>query len=275
MLIGRSRSEHVHFFLFAQGAAQAANAQKRDKSRFPMSGDASSNGERTAHTAPLAKESSALSRLRTRAWKEAVALAAPPSVVVTRGPRLARKRVAITFDDGPDEMTERYLDVCEALALRATFFVIGANAEKRPDAVLEYVRRGHEVAAHGFTHTAFTELAPAVLVDELTRTSDLLPASLSPRPLVRPPKGAISPSSVLRTALAGFTTVLWSLDSDDCRTRDPAVVEARLAPSQVRAGEIILMHELQPWTLEALPNVVRKLRDGGFEPCTVSELLGY
>lgn len=230
-----------------------------------------------AYTAALPPQSSALSRWKTRVWKEAVARTIPSAVVVTRGPRSSRdkRRVAITFDDGPDEMTPRYMDACDALSLRATFFLIGENAAARPDAVLEYVRRGHEVAAHGYTHTAFTKLGPAVLIDELARATDLLPPSTSPRPLVRPPKGAISPASVVRTALAGFTTVLWSLDSDDCRTRDPKVVEARVAPSEVRPGEIVLMHELQPWTLDALPGIVGRLRDAGFELCTVSELLGY
>ncbi len=234
-----------------------------------------SKAERSPYTAPLSPDASPIAKLKTRVWKEAVARAVPAAVAVTRGKRTAPKRVAITFDDGPDEMTARYLDVCDAIGLRATFFVIGENAAERPDLVLEYVRRGHELAGHGYTHTAFTKLAPAVLVDELARTADLLPASPTPRPLVRPPKGALSPSSVLRTALAGFTTVLWSLDSDDCRTRDPNVVRERVSPRTVAPGEIILMHELQPWTLDALPGIVGSLRDAGFELCTVGELLGY
>jgi peptidoglycan/xylan/chitin deacetylase (PgdA/CDA1 family) len=203
-----------------------------------------------------------------------VAHAVPTQLLVTRG-KSTGKRVALTFDDGPDEMTPEYLDVCERLSLRATFFLIGANVASSNGAMLEYVRRGHEVAGHGYTHTPFPKLAPAVLVDELTHTSDLLSASASSRPFVRPPTGRVTPGSVLRVAAAGYTTVLWSLDSDDCRTRDPRVVEARVAPSEVRGGEIVLLHELQPWTLEALPRIVGRLRDAGFELCTVGELLGY
>lgn len=248
-----------------------ADASNRIHHRFA----AAAGPARTPYTAPLSPDASALTKLKTRLWKEAGARAVPPAIAVTRAKNATRSRVAITFDDGPDEMTPQYLDVCDAIGLRATFFVIGENAANRPELVLEYVRRGHEIAGHGYTHTVFTKLAPAVLVDELARTADLLPASPTPRPLVRPPRGAISAASLVRTALAGFTTVLWSLDSDDCRTRDPNVVRERVSPRKVSSGEIILMHELQPWTLDALPGIVGGLRDAGFELCTVGELLGY
>jgi peptidoglycan/xylan/chitin deacetylase (PgdA/CDA1 family) len=221
---------------------------------------------------PLAPEPSPLARLKSRAMKEVLARAVPRSLLVTRGPGRG-KRIALTFDDGPDEMTPRYLDVCDALGLRATFFLIGENVAKHPGAVAEYVRRGHEVAGHGYTHTPFPALAPAVLVDELSHTQDLLPPSTLRRPIVRPPQGRVTPATIMRLAASGYTTVLWSLDSDDCRTRDPRVVASRLAPARVRAGEIVLLHELQQWTLDALPDVVGSLRGAGYTLCTVGELL--
>lgn len=220
------------------------------------------------------KSATPFARWKSRAIRE-VAAALPRSLLVTRGTSPPGRRcVALTFDDGPDEMSRAYLDVLDALAVRATFFLIGENAVQKPDAVLDYVKRGHEVAGHGYTHEPFPSMGAAVLVDELTRAADLLPPSISSRPLVRPPLGRMSASSIVRVAAAGFTTVLWSLDSDDCRTRDPRTVEARVSPQHVSPGEIILMHEMQPWTLDALPRVVHNLREAGFELATVSELLG-
>jgi peptidoglycan/xylan/chitin deacetylase (PgdA/CDA1 family) len=70
---------------------------------------------------------------------------------------------------------------------------------------------------------------------------------------------------------AGYTTVLWSLDSDDCRTTSPDVVARRVACST--AGEIVLLHEGQRWTLDALGPMVAALRDAGLELVTVSEML--
>jgi peptidoglycan/xylan/chitin deacetylase (PgdA/CDA1 family) len=67
--------------------------------------------------------------------------------------------------------------------------------------------------------------------------------------------------------------VLWSLDSDDCRTRDARVIERRLAPSRICPGDVVLLHESQDWTLKVLPRVVGALRDAGYEFVTVGELM--
>jgi peptidoglycan/xylan/chitin deacetylase (PgdA/CDA1 family) len=67
--------------------------------------------------------------------------------------------------------------------------------------------------------------------------------------------------------------VLWSRDSGDDRARTAAEVVAWLVPERLRAGDIVLLHEGQTWTLEALPIVLRRLRAAGFAFATVSELL--
>lgn len=99
------------------------------------------------------------------------------------------------------------------------------------------------------------------------------PFSSSSYSLVRSPRGSVSPASLARVALAGYTTVLWSADSDDCRTRDVREIASRLEPRRIAPGEIIVMHEGQPWTLDALPVVVRSLRSEGDELVRVSDLL--
>jgi peptidoglycan/xylan/chitin deacetylase (PgdA/CDA1 family) len=73
--------------------------------------------------------------------------------------------------------------------------------------------------------------------------------------------------------MAGYTTVLWSVDSDDCRTTDARAVERRLAPERMSPGDVVLLHEQQQWTLDALPAVVHALRGAGWELVTVRELM--
>src|SRR5882672_1570752 len=90
-----------------------------------------------------------------------VAHALPSNLLVIRGlqgTRESRKRVALTFDDGPDEMTPRYLRTLDQLHVRATFFLLGMHAEKRPELVRSIVAAGHEVASHGYSHRAFPSL---------------------------------------------------------------------------------------------------------------------
>lgn len=253
-------------------------AQPIDHARHREDVDGSAGGERRYHMGTDALDvqlpkGSSSARLKSQVVRELVRRAVPPSVLVTRGSTRGGKRLALTFDDGPDELTPRYLEACERLGVRATFFVLGRNAEKRPDLVRALVAAGHEVASHGFSHRTFPTLSVPALVDELVHTSDLLPPSATRRPLVRPPKGSVSVTTLLRIALAGFTTVLWSLDSDDCRTDDPNVVAARCSASRVRPGEIVLLHEGQSWTLAALPRIVGDLSDAGYTFTTVGDLV--
>ena len=218
---------------------------------------------------------SALVRVRSRALRSIATRFLPRSILFAHGTRGATcKRVALTFDDGPDAMTPRYLDVLDDLGVRATFFVIGQECVRHGEAVMEYVRRGHEVGGHGWTHEPFAPMPADRLIDEIARTDAVVPRSASGLRLVRPPRGILSPRALMTTAASGHVTVLWSLDSDDCRTRDARVIERRLAPAEITPGDVILLHEMQPWTLEALPAVVRALRADGYELVTVTQLMG-
>jgi peptidoglycan/xylan/chitin deacetylase (PgdA/CDA1 family) len=209
--------------------------------------------------------------LRRIALRTAVDALLPASLLVRRV-KASRPAVALTFDDGPDELTREYLDVLDAHGAAATFFVLGGAAASRRAEILEIVRRGHEVAGHGYTHRIFPRMSAPELAEELARTSALLPPTPSV-PLVRPPQGATSLTSLVRCARHGYTTVLWSIDSDDCRTRSADDVAQNLAPPRVGAGDIVLLHEGQRWTLEALPRVLGALREAGLALVTVGELL--
>jgi peptidoglycan/xylan/chitin deacetylase (PgdA/CDA1 family) len=189
--------------------------------------------------------------------------------------RSARPQVALTFDDGPDWLTERYLDLLDTLKVRATFFLVGKQAAAQPALVRAYVARGHEVWGHGYTHRRFPRLSVAELREELQRTAAVLPPSPGPatRALVRPPHGDLSPRALLCCAREGLTTVMWSHNSMDYRLTDPVQIVAHQRCADLRGGEIVLLHEGQPWTLAALPGLVADLRARGLAPVTVSELL--
>jgi peptidoglycan/xylan/chitin deacetylase (PgdA/CDA1 family) len=205
-------------------------------------------------------------------FKSTAARLLPRGLLVQRG-SAHDDRVALTFDDGPDGRTREYLDLLDRLRVRATFFVLGEQCEPHRDGLLDIVARGHEVASHGFSHRRFPTLTRREIEIELRDTAKLLPPSPRRRPMVRPPQGAISLASLATCALAGYQTVHWSIDSDDCRTQDPARVIAAVAPTRVQAGDIVLLHENQSWTLEALPSIVDGLRQAGLEFATVGEIV--
>lgn len=207
-------------------------------------------------------------RKKAKALAEAIL---PPSIVVWRGKE--RRRIALTFDDGPTPLTRDYLDVLDQLGARATFFLVGELCAQSPELVREIAARGHELANHGYTHRPFPKLGDRELSRELALTQSLLPSTRQGRALVRPPYGAVSPTSLLTCARQGFTTVLWSLNSGDWARHDPAEVAKTFCAREAAGGDIVLLHEGQPWTMNALPTIVGELKKAGHELVTVSELL--
>jgi peptidoglycan/xylan/chitin deacetylase (PgdA/CDA1 family) len=191
--------------------------------------------------------------------------------LLRRGPSSYR-RVALTFDDGPDAMTPRYLELLDDLGVPATFFVIGELATARPDLVREYLRRGHQVGGHGYDHTRFPKLSRRALVDQCRRTDEAIGGQPSGRSWVRPPHGALDARSVIGLRASGYVVALWSIDSCDYSERDPAGLAARCAPSVVSGGDVLLFHEGQEWTLEALPRIVAALHASGLECVTMHDL---
>jgi peptidoglycan/xylan/chitin deacetylase (PgdA/CDA1 family) len=179
-------------------------------------------------------------------------------------------RVALTFDDGPDEMTAPYLDLLDELGVPATFFLIGARALEQPDIVREYVRRGHQIAGHGFDHARFTKLTRRAMLEQCERTEGALGGQLSGRPWVRPPHGSLDASSLISLVTSGYTVAMWSLDACDYSTTDPTQIVEHCAP--ISAGDVVLFHEGQQWTLEALPRIVATIHDAGLECVTMHDL---
>jgi peptidoglycan-N-acetylglucosamine deacetylase len=191
--------------------------------------------------------------------------------LLRRGP-VASKRVALTFDDGPDELTPRFLEALDDLGVPATFFITGENAMKHPELVREYLRRGHQVANHGYDHSSFPELSHKQLVEQIQRTEEAIGGQLTGRPWVRPPHGAVDTTSLITLRSQGCVVALWSVDSCDYTEKDPAKLAERCSPAVVSGGDVLLFHEGQQWTLDALPRIVSGLLASGLECVTMHDL---
>ena len=173
-------------------------------------------------------------------------------------------------------MTPKYLDVLARYGARATFFVIGRACVEHPEELraIEMVRAGHEVASHGFTHTEFPKLARSALRGRARAHGVAPPAPGKGRPLVRPPRGVVTPRSLFACFRAGYTSAMWSLDTLDWDAPTADDVLRRMPMSAITSGEIILMHEGKQPTLDALPTVLESLKSRGFELVTIAELMG-
>jgi peptidoglycan/xylan/chitin deacetylase (PgdA/CDA1 family) len=182
--------------------------------------------------------------------------------------------VALTFDDGPSMYTPRVLRLLRRARARATFFVVGSRAAARPDLVRAESLLG-VVGNHTWTHPRLVTLARRDLIRQLLRTqAAIVRATGGMRPrLFRPPYGVGTPAETAAVHALGLVDVRWSVDSFDSRPGATAGSVVRNVLAELRPGAIVLLHEIHPWTVRALPRVLRALRRRGLTPVTIPELV--
>ena len=195
----------------------------------------------------------------------------------------ARNEIALTIDDGPDPaVTPLVLDLLDRHAARATFFCIGAQAERHPELCREIVRRGHAVENHSQRHSHdFSLLGPAALARELQASQETITRICGQRPLFfRAPAGLRNLFLEPVLARLGLTLASWSVRGFDTRTGDPARVTGRLLRA-LRPGAILLLHDGHaartaanaPVILDVLPTVLERAAAAGLRAVTLRQAL--
>jgi peptidoglycan/xylan/chitin deacetylase (PgdA/CDA1 family) len=182
--------------------------------------------------------------------------------------------VALTFDDGPSSYTPRVLRLLRRAHARATFFVVGSRAATRPDLVRAESLLG-AVGNHTWTHPRLASLARRDVIRQLLLTqAAIVRATGGTRPvLFRPPYGVGTPAETAAVHALHLVDVRWSVDSLDSRPRANARGVVRNVVAGVRPGAIVLLHDIHPWTVAALPRILRALRHRGLMPVTIPELV--
>lgn len=195
-----------------------------------------------------------------------------------RGPS-DRRLLALTFDDGPSAETPAFLDLLAGYGVRATFFVCGANLQRRPGIARETLAAGHEVGNHTDTHPLLLSLPPWRVRAEVERAQRLIEDRLGWSPaLFRAPFGVHAPG--LRGALEqeSLTAVRWTVIGHDWRL--PADRVAQRVLRGAGPGGIVCLHDGdqvraqvdRSQTLRALEAILPPLLDAGYELVTASEM---
>jgi peptidoglycan/xylan/chitin deacetylase (PgdA/CDA1 family) len=182
------------------------------------------------------------------------------------------RRVALSFDDGPDRLvTPRLLDALRRHHARATFFFLGSRAEASPDVVQRAVSEGHEVGNHLWRDERAAGLSDAEFERSLVRTQRALGV---PAASFRPGSGWIGPRKTAIARRHGYRCVLGSIYPYDAQvTLRPRVV-ADVA-RRARPGAIIVLHEGRPdraGVVAAVDDLLRRLHARGYEAVAVREL---
>lgn len=181
------------------------------------------------------------------------------------------KRVALTFDDGPHPVyTPQLLDGLSERGVKATFFVLGQNAELYPDIIRRMHDEGHLIGNHTYSHIQLTASNSEQFKNELIRTNDIVQAITGEEvQYVRPPYGSWDKS--FETQLNMFP-VLWNVDPLDWCSSNATRV-ARSAIKNVSDNSIILMHDYYDTSVSAALMIVDELTKQGYEFVTVDKIL--
>ncbi|HEY8128567.1 MAG TPA: polysaccharide deacetylase family protein [Hyphomicrobium sp.] len=182
---------------------------------------------------------------------------------------LAPGEVVLTFDDGPSPSDTR--EILAALAkecTKATFFMVGEMVAVHPEIVKEVADQGHTIGTHTWSHPNVARLSLPEITHEVEATFDIV-QKVSPQPVApffRYPY--LSSSKLAEDYFKGRNIGQFAvdIDSSDWRVRSSAPVVARvMAGLKARGRGIILMHDIHKWTADAVPQLLAKLKAGGYK----------
>ncbi len=184
--------------------------------------------------------------------------------------QLERPVVALTFDDGPRRSTTgELLDGLAQRGAHATFFLVGEMLEGNGDLVERMAAEGHQIGVHTYDHVWLTELSAVDFEKQVGRTRRLLTEMVGEGSYwLRPPYGGVDRGVEKR---AGSPVILWSVDPEDWDDKNVTRIVEHIV-SNVRDGDIILLHDIYPSSVEAALQVVDRLQERGFLFATVEEL---
>lgn len=183
----------------------------------------------------------------------------------------SRPMIALTFDDGPSAAnTHRILNALEANGGRVTFYVVGSSIHGAgADAMKRAVSLGCEIGNHSYNHENLVKLSSQGVRDTINKTSARIQEVTGVAPAtMRPPYGSYN-SSVLNTI--GMPAILWNIDTLDWKTKSTSNTVSHVL-SNVKDGDIILMHETYATSAVAAEILIPELIGRGYQLVTVSEL---
>ena len=188
-----------------------------------------------------------------------------------------RKEVALTFDDGPSDKTGDILNMLDELNVKCTFFLTGKEIGSHMDEAKTIVAAGHQVGNHTYSHARMVFRNAAFIADEIDKTNGLIrEAGYTGEIMFRPPYGKKLVLLPLALRKRGMTTVTWSLEPESYpEVAGAAQKIANYVTENVKDGDIILLHIMYDSgeaSREAVPLIVKRLKEAGYSFVTVSEL---
>ncbi len=182
-----------------------------------------------------------------------------------------KKAVALTFDDGPGEYTEKLINGLNERGVKATFFMCGECVEEYPEVLPMMAAGGHQIGNHTYNHTDITGLSAQERNNQIQRTDEAIFNACGQKSTAfRPPYG--SHNAETDAGITDKTIALWSLDTLDWQSRDANSV-CDVVVNNVWDGDIVLFHDIYDSSVDGAFMAIDKLKEQGYVFVTVDELL--
>lgn len=181
------------------------------------------------------------------------------------------KKIAITFDDGPDpDYTEKLLDGLKERGVKATFFLLGKQVEQYPDIVKRMYEEGHLIATHSYEHVNLCNLCDEKAIEQVDKTNAVIKEITGKSPeYIRPPFGCWKKNLDYKTKMI---EVLWDIDPLDWKTNNATSVVNRVV-TKCEENDIILLHDASASSVEAALEIIDIMEEKGYQFVTVEELI--
>ncbi|AXT53883.1 polysaccharide deacetylase family protein [Aquimarina sp. BL5] len=192
---------------------------------------------------------------------------------LSSNPKLTEKKIAITFDDGPDFNTLKILEVLNKYNVKGTFFCIGKQIEKHPDILKKIIQENHIIGNHTFTHDKLIDIySTNKFTNEIKETDTIIEKFSKKKPLLfRPPYGITNPNIARAVKKTGHTVIGWNKRSFDTTIPSEKVILKRITKN-LKGGDVILLHDTKIITVAVLEQLLLFLQRNNFTTVTIDEL---
>ncbi len=181
------------------------------------------------------------------------------------------KKVALTFDDGPNGLyTGPLLDGLKERGVTATFFVLGSEVERFPELVRRASEEGHLIGVHSYKHVNLRQLSDKDAMEQVDRTNAAIyDATGAYASYIRPPFGSWKEDLDYESQMI---EVLWDVDPNDWATNSSDLVVKRVL-EKVEENSIIMLHDASESSVQAAFTIIDTLKKQGYEFVTVEDIL--
>ena len=187
----------------------------------------------------------------------------------------SKPMIALTFDDGPSQFTDRIVKTLLKYDAKATFCVVGTQINEFPDVLKRTAAAGNEIACHTWSHPKLINLSAAKVRAQIENTNNLVKELTGYEvKVLRPPYGKHNATVRKICAEMGIVIAHWELDTRDWSTRN-ATKTYNAIMKNAKTGYIVLCHDLYETTAEAMEKAIPDLINKGYQLVTVSELLSF